>query len=376
MPLDRLFAALALVCAVCAGIYNVLTVIAAARFRARRTGGKIVQQPATIIIPLKGDSGTLEEELRRFCLQDYPEYQIVFALESEADPAMAAVRRVIAAFPKRDLAVAHWSGAVLANPKENSHAAALRLAKHELIVLADGDVLAGPDYLAKVLEPLADPRVGLASFPYRFIGASSFLQRLKGLTIHAGFLPSVLVAWLLAPVRFGIGATMAVRRKALEAIGGFEAVGDFLASDFYLAHKISAAGWRVELGRHFLDIRLEPLDWRTFRRWQLRWTRTMRFTEPAGYAGLVVTQGLSWAVIYLALTRGALGWLVLALTLAIRWLCLWLVWGQAGVHDSLLLAPVYDLAASAFWATGWLGREVYWGGRPFLLESGTKIRTR
>lgn len=362
-------------------VYYWLTLAAALRFAA---SGKVSPsgplQPATVIIPLKGAGEDLEYNLSGFCRLDYPRFQLVFAMESAEDPALPIVRRVAKAFPAVDIEIVVSSRRVGPNPKENNHANALTAAKHPWIVLTDGDVQVEPGYLRAVAAPLADPGTGLVTCPYRFAGPGPLWSRLKALTIHAGFVPSVMLACWLAPVRFGLGATLALRREVLDKIGGFEAVADFLASDYWLANKAAALGYRVKLLPYWLIIRLEPLDWRGYRRFQLRWFRTMRFTTPAGYAGLVTTLGLPWSLGLLALSGGSpAGWSGLAVLLASRFAAAALIWKRCfGIIPLswLALLPLHDLLYAGLWAWGFVDSRVYWAGREFRLGDGTRIRTR
>lgn len=359
-------------------IYYLLTMVAGWRFRLKASP-RLPEgaEPATIILPIKGVCEGLEENLRRFCALDYPDYQLVCVLESPADPALPVVERAGRAAPRGRLEAVVGGPRRGLNPKEASHALAYERARHGLIVLADADVSPAPDYLRRVLAPLRDPGVGLVTHPYRFIRPPTPWAELKALTIHAGFLPSVMLAWWLAPVRFGIGATLALRRETLESVGGFPALAGYLASDYRLAQEVAARGLRVVLAPYWLDVRLErcgALDWW---RYQCRWTRTMRFTAPAGYAGTLLTQGPFWALCLLASAPGPWTAGAAAFTWAARLASAAWLWSRCfGVERrgrGLWLLPAHDLLAPLSWLAAFAGRRVSWGGREFVLSAGTRI---
>lgn len=340
-------------------------------------GGPRALEGASVIVPLKGAPRGVDETLRRLCAQDYPAYQIIIAVEEGDRAALPAVDRVRREFPDRDLEIATAAKEVGPNPKEANHAGALRRAKYPLIVLLDGDVMARPDYLRKVLAPLEDPRVGLVTCPYRCRTPEGFWAILESMYIQTYYNPAMLLRAWAAPVRFGLGATLAFRRRLLERIGGFEALADSIHSDFRLAEKIAASGFQVRLLPYWIDIDLEEYGWRGYLAHQVRWVRTMRFTTPGGYLGMILTHGVTWALIFAVsgVMPGA-GPALLLGTVAVR--VATAAWIGSGNYQPyfgacLVLIPFHDVWNSLMWVLGWTGRSVDWGGRRFHLGAGGRI---
>jgi len=87
-------------------VYCVLTIVAAAKYRAVRPPALRVPMPISILKPLAGVDDGLEENLRTFFEQDYAEFEILFAVRSPKDPAIAVVERLRAASPEFR---AHWA---------------------------------------------------------------------------------------------------------------------------------------------------------------------------------------------------------------------------------------------------------------------------
>jgi len=107
-------------------------------------------------------------------------------------------------------------------------------ARHNWLVLADSDIRVSSDYLARVTMPLAGPSVGVVTCLYRGVARKGFWSHLGTLFIDDWFAPSVEVTHALGSTRFSFGSTIALRRAALNAAGGFEALSDVLADDFWL----------------------------------------------------------------------------------------------------------------------------------------------
>ena len=138
---------------------------------------------------------------------------------------------------------------------------------------------------------------------------------MEALGIATEFAPSVLVARLLGQAEFALGSTMVFRAETLRHIGGFEAIADYLADDYQLGRHISRLGYRIEFAPVVVETDLGGESWAETWRHQLRWSRTIRVSRPAGYFGYVVTHATFWALVALAAgSGGRRRW---------RWRCAW-----------------------------------------------------
>jgi ceramide glucosyltransferase len=228
-----------------------------------------------------------------------------------------------------------------------------------------------PDYLSAVVAPLADPRVGLTTCLYRAVGGVGIPATIEALLINTGFIPMALTS-ALAPLRAAFGATIAVKRRALEAIGGFAVLRDYLADDYQLGRRVAEAGYRVELLPYVVETFIDSTSLADVWRHQLRWVRTYRVCQPLGWALSVATHATLWGVLAVVVSGGALaGWLVLAALVALRLATLVFVMARLGERRTVRgfwLVPLADLLGSALWAAGFLGRRVQWGGRTFQVH--------
>jgi ceramide glucosyltransferase len=203
---------------------------------------------------------------------------------------------------------------------------------------------------------------------------------LEALGISTDFVPGVLSArFLEGGLRFGLGSTLAFRRSTLQAIGGFEALADYLADDYELGRRIAKIGQRVELSDIVVETFLPAYSVREFVQHQLRWSRTIRDARRWGYAGLLLTFGLPWALATLLVARGASwAWLLLALTVTVR-LAVAFVSALAVLRDrqilrDFFLLPLRDLIAPVVWALSFAGNQIFWRGDLFSLKDGRLSR--
>jgi ceramide glucosyltransferase len=336
--------------------------------------------PVSILKPLKGTDPDMYESFRSHCLQDYPEYEIVFGVSDANDPAVASVRKLQNEFPDCRIELVVSPNILGANVKVSNLVHMLREARYEYLIVNDSDIRVECDYLRRVLAPLADSSVGLVTCLYRGVAAATLGSHLESLGISTDFCPGVLVARELeGGIHFGLGSTLAFRRADLERAGGFASIVDFLADDYELGARISALGLRVGLSDVVVETHLPAYNFRGFLSHQLRWARGVRDARAGGYVGLVFTFGLMWGFLNLIVAHGAVGsWAALGGVLLLR-LAVALTVGKAVLQDRQLirrlwLLPLRDLVAAAIWIASFAGHTVRWRGDRFRLKKGKLIR--
>jgi len=336
--------------------------------------------PVSILKPLKGTDPKMYESLRSHCLQNYPEYEILFGVKDANDPASEMVERLKAEFPQTLIRLVICPENLGANTKVSNLAQMLPGARYDLLIVNDSDIRVETDYLRRITAPLGDPKVGMVTCLYRGVPAGTLGSRLESMGISTDFSAGVLVARQVeGGLRFGLGSTLAFRRHDLEAIGGFQAFVDYLADDYEIGRRIAALGLEVKLSETVVETFVPAYSVREFLLHQLRWARAVRDSRPWGYVGLGLTFGLAWGLMTLAFARAAMwAWMVLAATLAMRMLVAIMV-GRVVLRDRhvlrlLWLLPLRDLVAMLLWIASFTGDTVAWRGVIFRLKDGKLAR--
>ena len=372
--------------ALCSIGYYLLCLYSAARcLRERKATGEGARpapstQPVSILKPLRGTDPEMYESFRSHCVQDYPECEIIFGVSDPADPAIELVERLKEEFPLRAIHLIICSRNLGSNTKVSNLAQMLPQAKYETILVNDSDIRVEPDYLRRVVTLLQDSQTGLVTCLYRGMASPTLGSRLEAIGISTDFAAGVLTARQLeGGIRFGLGSTLAFRRRDLEAIGGFTAIVDYLADDYEIGKRIVARGLKVKLSEVVVETFLPAYTLRQFLDHQLRWGRAVRDSRRGGYLGLVLTFGLPWAVLALLLGRGAIwAWILLAavasLRVAVALVVGWSVLRDRQVLRFMALLPLRDFAALLVWFWSLFGHKVIWRGDAFKLEDGKLVR--
>jgi ceramide glucosyltransferase len=315
----------------------------------------------TVLKPLCGAEPELYGALRSFCEQSGARTQIVFGVCDAQDPALAVVRRLQREFAGRDLEVVIDPSRHGSSRKVSNLINMMRRARHDHLVIADSDVRVPTGYLAQVVAPLADPRVGIVTCAYRGLARGGAWSQLLTAFINDWFMPSVFIAATLGSRAFAFGATIALRRDALAAIGGFEAIADQLADDYRLGELTRKAGLRTVLSEVVVDTWVAEASARDLIRHELRWLRTIRTVRPAGYAGSFVTFELPVAALGCLLAAGSAAVLgMLAITGAARLVLHFNARRLGAALRQLWVLPVNDSLAFLLWCWGFVSRRVHW----------------
>jgi ceramide glucosyltransferase len=351
-------------------VYCVLTSIAARRYLAISPPALTAAPLISILKPLCGQDDRLEENLRSFFTQDYPDYEILFAVHRLDDPAVAIVDNVSREFPKGPKIQLVETGApAVPNAKAHSLGHLLARAQHSILVMSDSDVYVPRDLLRRVAAEFQDPAAGVVTCPYRAVPGQGFWSRLEAIGMNTEFLAGVLVAWLIGEMDFALGPTLAARREVIEAMGGFADLGHYLAEDFVIGNRAPRLGYRVVLSSCVIEHRIGSQTFRGNLQHRLRWARSTRRSRPAGYWGEIFTNPVPLALL-LWLVAPKL-WPLVAVTALFRALAAWST-AEWVLHDPLTrrrwwLVPFQDLISALVWVAGFFGNTIDWRGRRYYL---------
>ncbi len=320
----------------------------------------------SVLKPLAGRDLGLADNLRSFFVQDYRDFDLLFAVRCYDDPAVEVVRRLQSEFPNIPSRLIVTGEPPYANAKVYSLERMLAEARNDLIVMSDSDVRVDSTFLKRVAAEMEDETIALASCPYRAVGIPGFWSALEAEGLNTEFLAGLLVARLVEGVKFGVGPTMIVRKSVLKAVGGFDPFKDYLAEDFMIGKVIADEGYGVILSRNIVEHRIGSQDMHLNFVHRLRWNRSTRRSRPAGYIGQVFTNPLPIAILTVASEPS--WWPILIPTLVFRGLAAWSTSKTVlGCRPNWSRVSLQDILSFAFWIVGFFGNTIVWRGRQYKL---------
>ena len=369
----------------------------------QRVADRSFTPPVTLLKPLKGADAETLRCLESWLTQDYPgSVQILLGVESATDPVCELVRRLLAARPGREAQLVICSESLGSNAKVSTLIQLQRLTRHDLIVVSDADVRVAPDFLTNMVSPLRDPAVGLVNCFYQLANPATLAMQWEAIAINADFWSQVLQSRSIKPLDFALGAVMATTRQQLQAIGGFNALVDFLADDYQLGNRIAKRGGRVVLSPVVVECWDSPKNWSEAWRHQLRWARTIRACQPLPYFFSILGNATFWPLLWVIaaiatasetsgtttvsgatvsvvvslhpLSQALLVALVIWLARVLTAMCQESRMTRSHSHWAFFwLVPIKDVLNVALWALAVLGKTVEWRGQRYRVQRGGKL---
>lgn len=365
-------------------VYAILCLIAAVRFRfpsAIKQNSSGHWPGVTVLKPVRGLEKNQRENLRSACLQDYPEYQVVFSVQETDDPAIPLLKNIQDEFGPGRVTVAIENCRAGTNGKINNMIGGLRHATHDVLVISDSDVLLKPDYLKAIVAPLRDPDVGCVCTLYKATKADTWFEKMELLTLNADFMANVLFAHFSGASKFCLGASVALHRSTLENIGGLEALSDYLVEDYEMGRRIWMLGKKIAVIPYFVDTVVDlksPSQWWNH---QVYWDQNTRAARPIAFFSTALIRSVPFAVLYAAARFGdVIGLSIMAGAFGLRMIsaAAILSWGlrdREGLR-SLGLLIFRDLASLITWLLAFIKRTTVWRGTSFILTRDGRLLAR
>ncbi len=349
-------------------VYSLLAVVAAHRYLAVTGPAASSFEPISILKPLAGADLDLESNLRTFFEQDYPAFELLFAVREPGDPAVGVVEKLRREYARIPAQLLVTGEPPYPNAKAFSLGRMLQAAANDLVVMSDSDTRVTPTLLRTVSAEFMGKNLGVSTCPYRAVPGPSVWSRLEATGMNTDFIAGILVARMLEGMKFAVGPTIVARRSVLQSIGGFERLKDYLAEDFVLGKFAAEAGHGVILSSYVIEHHIGDSTLTENIAHRLRWERSTRRSRPSGYAGQLFTMPVPLALIAFAVAPRL--WPVSLLTVAVRAVAAYVVSARVlRTKINWLLVPIEDLLGFIFWISGFFGNTVVWRGRRYRLRA-------
>lgn len=350
--------------------------------------------PVSVLKPLKGLDDNLFDNCESICLQDYPEYEIIFSLQDHNDPAYPVVKKIKDKYPDKDITILVEPCDRGLNPKVNNLIPALRIARYEHILISDSNILVDRNYLKSIVQHMADPDVGLVSNLIAGVGGKTLGSIFENLHLNSFIMGSVCFLDRFLKMPCVVGKSMLMRKSDLQAIGNLAAVKDVLAEDYVIGKKMHKQGKKVILSKHVIKNVNEYWGMRRFLNRHTRWSKMRWKIGGASYISELVCNPVctSFAPIML----GEISRFTISFALAVSVLKilgdLWIrkilmrheeeTSRHNEIHNTGIiplhalayaLVPLKDLLIGLIWIVPFVSDTVVWRGNRYLIKKDSAL---
>lgn len=373
----------------CTSLFVVVVVQAAAGWALRSANRQLPERvagslPVSILKPIKGADGTLEENLEAFSRQDYFDFELILGIEDVADPAVTVARRFARNHPELAIQVVIGAPPIGLNPKVNNLTYMARFARHELWLVSDADVLPEPGHLSRLVSEWSRTAGGLVHSMLVGRGERSFGALLESMHLNT-FVACTIWGASVAQHNCVIGKSMLFHKSLLAEVGGWRVLENVLAEDYVLGRLIQQRGRKVKLCLQPLVAQNPERTLASFINRHVRWAQMRRRVSLLAYVCESTSNPIAWlcgltvlvasGMSPMTLTAGFFFWVcafiavkcfsdeLMARSLRPRGL---------GVTQ-LLLVPFKDLLIAVLWFVGLLKRQVNWRGNTLFIGRGSQL---
>jgi len=363
------------------GIYYLLAIVSSLRYfhvawRENPPNADFMP-PISCLKPIRGLDDDAYENYASFCRQDYPEYEIVFCVDAD-DPALPVLEKLIADFPERKIRLLFGSGRNAINDKVARLVRLVSEAQYELLVITDGDIRVGPDYLRAVAHPFRNPKVGGASAIYVSTEETSFVQELQSVGMISDFFAGIFVDWQLEGIKFMFGQSIVTTKQRIAGFGGYEAIENRPADDLNVGRLVAAQGYEVKLLPYVVKTVADFQSLKDLFYKRVRWMTVMRLMRRRGHEGLIFTWGLIWALVAVAtVPTRTVAIAYLGSYAVLRVVLTWIIgvhgMRQKGMWKKMPLIPLWDLVAFMIWVASFGRKTIRWRGYEYYLRDGILV---
>lgn len=332
--------------------------------------------PVSILKPLKGLDDNLFDNLASFCMQDYPEYEIIFSIQDHNDPAYKVARKIKDKYPKRNISIVVEKCNIGLNPKVNNLIPAYRASRYEYVLISDSNVMVDKDYLKEIVKHMKED-VGLVSNLIKGVGGSTIGSILENLHLNSFIIGSVCFLDKFLKMPCVIGKSMLMRKKDIESIGGFNAVKDVLAEDYVIGERIHKMGKKVVLSNYIINNVNEYWGMRRFLNRHTRWGKLRWRLGGIKYISeLIVNPVFISFIPIFALEFSVIAFLFMLFVSIVKILGdLYLGKITNSVSNPIvyLLSPFKDIIIGFLWFVPLLSNTIVWRGNRYIIGKNSML---
>jgi ceramide glucosyltransferase len=332
--------------------------------------------PISVLKPVSGVDGNLNENLLSFINQDYPEYEIIIGVQSSSDPAIQLVEGLKKQYPSKAIHLIVGSHTLGYNPKINNLYGMMPAANYDYMVISDSNVIADKDYLRANIDYFKNKEVGIVTNLIKGIGGESVGALFENLHLNSFVIGNVSFLDFLKR-KVVVGKSIFFRKSQFDKLGGLWELRNYLAEDYLMGKLYKQGGYKVVIAPHLISTTNHAWTMKRFINRHTRWSQLRWNLNKLAYITELLSNFPLWSLVYMVASGFSYE------SFAITALC----WAAKITGDSLmnsmlktglqfrhcLAAPFKDLLIGFLWIVPLVNRRTSWRGNQVKIARNTLL---
>jgi ceramide glucosyltransferase len=335
----------------------------------------------SIMKPMKNLVDDITANLESYFTLDYPNYEIIFGLDTLDDVSLPLIRSLQSRFPDIPVTVMATGHSDAENPKIFKLARMEKAASGDLLWVTDANTRVSADTLNHLEQECRRSGAHVLFSPIRGVGSRTLASLMENMSLNLFTSGNILAAWKMFGQQIIVGKSMLIEKAALAHFGGFSYFSEFLAEDFVIGEAFEDSGFKLSCSSVWIDNVSCSTTMGGFFRRMVRWAKLRLRLKPGFYVMEVLLNPVALSLA-LPLFWPARGGLLLAAVLAAKAAIEFtsyrvLTWRSGEPLRHLALLPLVvvlkDLILLAVYFVPFFSRTIVWQGGGITIGRRTRI---
>ncbi len=361
-------------------------------FNVKYRNGKIQEKESvetypkvSILKPLKNTDDEIEENLESFFLTDYPDYEIIFGVDSIDGPIGKIISILQRKYPEVLTKIVETGIPSTENPKIHKLAIMEKEATGEIYWVTDSNIRVEKNTLKNLMKEYIINGSKIVFSPILGTGSRTVGSVIENLFISFFLSGNVISEWKLFKYAIIVGKSTLIEKKALALFGGFSYFKDCLAEDFSMGETFVRSKFPISTNFVWITNINKTTTIKGFFLRMERWAKLRFRLKKHFYILEVLLNPIMIALIFAVIMRNSIGAVVFGLSVFLKITLESLNFFSLNKMDRkkypvLLTLPfciiLKDILLFAVYFTPFFSKTVSWRGSKIKIGKHTLINHR
>lgn len=335
----------------------------------------------SILKPISNIDDGMEDNINTFYNLDYPDYEIVFGMDTAELKCRELVERVRNKYPAISTTIVSTVSEKKLNPKITTLVNMEKSCSGELYWMTDSNVRVEKDTLKNLVHEYITHGAKIVFSPIRGTGSRTLGSIIENAYLNFFVSSNIIMAWKLARQQIIVGKSMLIEKTALEHFGGFVHFKEYLAEDFIMGRTYQQNNLLVSTNYTWVTNYIQTATISKFWSRVVRWSKIRYNTERQYYFFEILINPVMVSVVsllFLGQRAAPLLTVSLIAKLLLEYANFFFVNSEDRLKPWVIISYPFcvilkDALLFLIFFTPMINKDVTWRGRKIRIDSEGKI---